>query len=67
MQAALEEASSHLNAAEGETLSIDDIQDVYIQTKGESRARAKMSLNTRDKKGDINDYLELRRPFGTEQ
>lgn len=66
-EAALAEASSQLNAAEGETLSIDDMADIYIQSKGASRARANMALNTRSKTGDINDYLEVRRPFGTDQ
>jgi len=62
--AALDEAESHLNTAEGETLSIDDISDIYIQSSGASRARANMSLNTRTRTGEINDYLEVRRPFG---
>jgi hypothetical protein len=48
-------------------LSIDDLSDIYIQTKGANRARAKMALNTRSKNGDINDYLEVRRPFGSAQ
>ena len=64
---AIEEAEGQLNTAEGETLSIDDLSDIYIQVKGANRARANMSLNTRTKTGDINDYLEVRRPFGSAQ
>lgn len=64
---AVNEAQSHLNSAEGERLSIDDLSDIYIQSQGASRARANMALNTRSKTGEINDYLEVRRPFGSAQ
>ena len=64
---AIEEAQSQLNSAEGETLSIDDLSDIYIQVKGANRARANMALETVNKQGDINDYLEVRRPFGSAQ
>lgn len=64
---AVSEAKGQLNAAEGETLSIDDLSDIYIQVKGANRARANMALNTRTKTGEINDYLEVRRPFGAAQ
>ena len=64
---AIEEAQSQLNSAEGETLSIEDLSDIYIQVKGANRARANMALQTVTKTGDINDYLEVRRPFGSAQ
>ena len=64
---AVTEAKSQLNAAEGESLSLDDMQDIYIQVKGANRARANMSLNTKSKTGEISDYLEVRRPFGAAQ
>lgn len=64
---AAEEAQAQLNTAEGETLSIDDIQDIYIQTQGANRARNNVALNTVTKTGAINDYLETRRPFGSTQ
>ena len=63
-QLAIDEANDNLNTAEGEKLSIDDLSDIYVQTKGANRARANMALNTRTKTGEINDYLEVRRPFG---
>ena len=59
--------ASLLNQAEGESLSIDDFSDIYIQAKGEHRGKTNMALNTRSKNGDINDYLEVRRPFGAAQ
>ena len=46
---AIEEAQSQLNSAEGETLSIDDLSDIYIQVKGANRARANMALETVNK------------------
>jgi len=61
---AVGEAEAQLNTAEGETLSLDDLSDIYIQVKGANRARANMALETRTKNGDINDYLEVRRPLG---
>lgn len=64
---AITEAEGQLNSAEGETLSIDDLSDIYIQVKGANRARANMALNTVTKTGEINDYLEVRRPFGSAQ
>lgn len=33
---------------------------------GEYREEKNMALNTRDKDGNIADYLETRRPFGAE-
>ena len=54
-----------LNKSEGESLSIEDLSEVYIQVRGDQRARKNMALNTRTKTGEINDYLEVRRPFGT--
>ena len=61
------ERVSMLNTAEGESLSMDDLSDIYIQVKAEGRAASNMSLNTRDKNGNIADYLESRRPFGSAQ
>ena len=56
--------TKYLNHTEGESLSIDDWQDIYIQAKAEEREKHNFSLNTNTKTGDIADYLETRRPFG---
>lgn len=61
------ERSNLLNTKEGETLSFDDISDIYMQVMGEFRQKTNMSLSTRSKNGEINDYLEVRRPFGAAQ
>merc|ERR1712051_940106 len=65
--AAVEEASAQLNTGEGETLSIEDLSDIYIQPQGANRARNNVALNAVTKTGAINDYLETRRPFGSTQ
>ena len=59
--------TQHLNHAEGESLTIEDKQDIWCQVKGEERVAHNFSLNTRSKTGDISDYLEARRPFGANQ
>jgi hypothetical protein len=62
-----EDRRSRLNTNEGESLSIDDMSDIYMQAMGEHRAKTNMSLATKTKTGEINDYLEVRRPFGAAQ
>jgi hypothetical protein len=64
MQEVMDDRSKLLNTREGESLSIDDISDVYMQVMGEYRAKTNMSLTTKSKTGEISDYLEVRRPFG---
>ena len=59
-----EHRQAQLNHTEGETLDWDDYQDIYCQAKGEQRVKHNFEINTRNKKGDIADYLEARRPFG---
>ena len=59
--------SSLLNSGEGESLSFDDLSDIYMQVMGEARSKNNFSLQTRSKTGEINDYLEVRRPFGAAQ
>ena len=61
----IEAKEAQMNAAEGEMLSIDDLEDIHMQVEGERRSRDNHSLNTVNKQGNIDDYLEQRRPFGT--
>ena len=63
----VEERSTLLNQSEGESLSMDDLSDIYIQVKAESRAKNNHSLNTTTKNGEIADYLETHRFFGAAQ
>jgi hypothetical protein len=63
----MEDRQKLMNTSEGESISIDDFQDIYIQAMGEHRGKTNMSLTTRSKTGEIQDYLEVRRPFGAAQ
>jgi hypothetical protein len=63
----MDDKSRLLNAKEGESLSIDDISDIYMQVMGEHRQKTNMTLTTKSKSGEIQDYLEVRRPFGAAQ
>jgi len=47
----------------GETISPDEINDIYKVAIDDVSERFKLRLNTRTKTGEINDYLESRRPF----
>ena len=67
MGSAVAAKEATLNKSEGESLSIEDLSEVYIQVRGDQRARNNMVLNTTSKTGEINDYLEVRRPFGSAQ
>ncbi len=58
-----EEAKKHINTEEGESLSYDDYQRIYLQAHEEYRSQ----ISTRSRNGEINDYLEVRRPFGAAQ
>jgi flagellar basal body-associated protein FliL len=64
MAEVVSERTKLLNSEEGESLSIDDLQDIYCQVKAEERIKYNFSLNTKSKTGEITDYLESRRPFG---
>ena len=62
-----EQKSATLAIDEGESLSTDDLSDIYMQVRSERRNADNFSLNTKNKDGSMADYLELRRPFGTTQ
>ena len=53
-----------LDANEGETLSIDDITEIYIQVMAEYRNKNEITGKARGATGEYVDYLETRRPFG---
>lgn len=63
----IEDKEQYINTKEGETLSTDDLSDIYMQVMSEARGKTNMNLATRSKNGEINDYLEVRRPFGAAQ
>ncbi len=64
MDEVIEDKEKLINTKEGEMLSLEDMSDIYMQVMGESRGKQNMNLATKTKQGEINDYLEVRRPFG---
>ena len=60
-----QEREATLNTAEGESLSQEDLDEIYMQVMSERRSKDNFSLNTTNKDGSIADYLEQRRPFGS--
>ena len=48
----------------GEDLSPDDIWDIHRQADEDTRVRYNLKINTKNKRGEIDDYLEIRRPLG---
>ena len=61
------EKSKLLNTAEGESLNLEEISEIYMQVMAEMRGKMNMTLTTKSKTGEISDYLEVRRPFGAAQ
>jgi hypothetical protein len=59
-----EDKEKLLNTKEGEILGIDDLSEIYMQAMGEMREKSNLTTQSRTKTGEINDYLEVRRPFG---
>lgn len=51
----------------GEQLTLDDYEDCQLQVLSEAREKRRLTSATRTKTGEINDYLETRRPWGTAQ
>ena len=67
IQEVMDQKTQLLNHSEGESLSTDDYQEIYCQVMAEEREKHNFQLNTRNKQGDISDFLETRRPFGAAQ
>ena len=57
-------SSALLNSEEGETMSVDDTEAIWLDVKANERSRNNFEMTSRTKKGDLNDFLETRRPFG---
>ena len=50
---------------EGESLSTDELTQIYLKVvMSRYREKETFQMNTKTKTGEVNDYLELRRPFG---
>ena len=64
MSQRMQKAEEQLDTKAGETLSIEDMEDIYMDAKADQRSKEKMARNVRGRDGEINDYLEFRRPYG---
>ena len=51
---ALDKRSKMLNESEGESLTLEEMSEIYIQVSSDARQANKMSLNTRTKTGEIS-------------
>ena len=53
---------------EGESLSTDELTQIYLKVvMSRYREKETFQMNTKTKTGEVNDYLELRRPFGANE
>ena len=53
---------------EGESLSTDELTQIYLKVvMARYREKETFQMNTKTKTGEINDYLEVRRPFGANE
>jgi hypothetical protein len=53
-----------MDVENGEDLSPDDIYEIHRQADSEMRAKMNLHVKSRNKRGEVEDYLEVRRPFG---
>jgi hypothetical protein len=60
----IEEKLKTLDVDNGEDLSPDDIGQIHNAAENEIRAKRNIHSRTRGKRGEIEDYLEVRRPLG---
>jgi hypothetical protein len=60
----IETKLSTMDVDNGEDLSPDDIWEIHRQADEDTRVRYNLNVNTRNKRGEIDDYLEIRRPLG---
>ena len=60
----IEEKLNTLDVENGEDLTPEDIGEIHKQADEDIRVRLNLKVNTRNKRGDIEDYLEIRRPLG---
>ena len=47
----------------GENITPDDLYEIHRRAKTEVREVMNLNVNTTNKRGDIEDFLEIRRPY----
>lgn len=63
----IDEKLKTLDVENGEDLTPDDIAEVHRNADMEIRDKMNLNVRTRSKRGEIEDYLEVRRPFGQQE
>lgn len=59
-----EEKLKTLDIENGEDISPDDLVEIYRDANEDVRHKMNLITSTRNKTGELEDYLEVRRPFG---
>ena len=49
----------------GEELSLDEIDEIRLEANAQVRQELRMNVKTRNRQGEVEDYLEVRRPLGS--
>jgi len=62
----IEEKLKTLDLDNGEDLTPDDIGEIHHTAMNDVRDKMNLNVRTRNKRGEIEDYLEVRRPFGAQ-
>jgi hypothetical protein len=60
----IEEKLKAKDVDNGEALSPDEIGEIHVQAENEIRANMNLNVKTRNKRGEVEDFLEIRRPLG---
>ena len=53
LQIAIDDKKKQLNVAEGESISFDELEDIYIQVRAAERQKNNFSLTTKGRTGEI--------------
>lgn len=63
----ISEKLSTLDIHNGENLTPDDLEQIHHQALNDIRDKMNLNTRSRNKRGEIEDYLEVRRPFGANE
>ena len=63
----IDEKLKTLDVENGENLTPDDIAEIHHSAMNEIRDKMNLNVRTRNKRGEIEDFLEVRRPFGAQE
>lgn len=63
----IDEKLQTLDTENGEDLTPDDIAEIHRLADMDVRAKMNLNVKTKGKRGEVEDYLEVRRPFGHQE